>query len=83
MIVNFIEFLGKQQALCKTCGYALAVLVVLWSIFFVHHKESHFSLENLPAFWTLFTIGSCIALVFFAGIYGKMGIKKKEDYYDK
>ncbi len=83
MIVNLIEWIKSHQQLCKKYAYILTGLIVLWSIVFVHHEESHFSLESIPAFWTFFTICSCIVLVFFAMIYGKMGIKKEEEYYDK
>lgn len=82
MIVKFFDFFGKNRPLCKACGYAFAGLILLWSLFFVHHEESHFALEALPGFWTLFTICCCIALVVFTLIYGKTGIKKGEDYYD-
>lgn len=81
--MKYIDFLKNKSQLAKICGFIFAVLVVLWSIFFVDHEKSHFSLENFPGFWTLFTLFSCLVIVFFAKIYGSLGIKQEEDYYDK
>lgn len=83
MIVKFIDFCKKEPQLLRNCGYIAAGLILLWSVFFVHHHESHFSLESFPGFWTLFTLFSCLVLVVFAWVYGKTGIQQEEDYYDK
>lgn len=82
MIVKFFDFFKKEPQMCKTCGYVLAALILLWSIFFVQNRKSHFSLENFPGFWTLLTLITCIVLVFFVKIYGKTGFEKEEEYYD-
>ncbi|TKB08043.1 hypothetical protein [Desulforhopalus sp. IMCC35007] len=84
MIVDLIDFLKKhQQAVQVYCIIAIAIMLV-WSFLGVDTHHAHTWMEvHIPGFWSLFTLISCVVLIYFSRWLGKSGIETREDYYDK
>ncbi len=84
MIVQLFEKLDKNRLAVRVCTFISAGVVLLYTLLFADNDHPHTWLEaHIPAFWTLFTIAACGILVIGAKIYGSLGIKREEDYYDK
>ena len=83
MIVNLIEFLKERlQAVKLSCYIGIAVMLV-WSVVGVDTHHAHTWMEaHIPGFWSIFTVLSCVVLIYFARWFGKSGIMTREDYYD-
>lgn len=61
-------------------GLLVLVLIVILGIFLVHHY--HFYLENIPGFYAFFGILASIIIISITNLLKKIGLKKKENYYD-
>ncbi|TKB23620.1 hypothetical protein FCL47_21475 [Desulfopila sp. IMCC35006] len=83
MIITFIDFLkARLQAVKIGCYIGIAVMLV-WSVVAVDTHHAHTWMEaHIPGFWSIFTLLSCVVLIYFARWFGKSGIMTREDYYD-
>jgi hypothetical protein len=45
--------------------------------------ESHFSFEDFPAWGSLYGFLSCVAIIVVSKLIGKLGLMRREDYYDR
>jgi hypothetical protein len=83
MIVNFIDFLRERQQTVKNCCYIAIGAMLVWTVVGVDTHHAHTWMEaHIPGFWSLFTITSCVILIYFSRWFGKSGIMTREDYYD-
>jgi peptidoglycan/LPS O-acetylase OafA/YrhL len=84
-IVQLIEFLQRHRRTVAWLGLAaLALLVVLDALPFVVDKHhAHTDAEKFPGFWAVFGLGGCIFIILASKGFGKLGIMKREDYYDE
>ena len=83
MIITLIDFLKTRPQAVKTgCSIGIAIMLV-WSVVAVDTHHAHTWLEvHIPGFWSIFTLLSCVVLIYFAGWFGRSGITTREDYYD-
>ena len=78
-VIDFILQKGKGSAIILV---SLCIGIFLWSLT-VDTSHAHTWAEKyIPGFWSLFGIGSCTVLIFFARWFSSSGIAKEEDYYD-
>lgn len=83
MIVNLIDYLKKHQRAVQVYCIIIVAVMLVWSALGVDTHHAHTWVEvHIPGFWSLFTLISCIALIFFSRWLGKSGIEAGEDYYD-
>jgi len=83
MIVDLIDFLKKHQKTVRVFSIIGIALMLVWSYLGADNHHAHTWMEaHIPGFWSLFTIVSCIVLIFFSRWLGKSGIEAREDYYD-
>jgi hypothetical protein len=84
-LVRLIDFLrDRLPAVVRVSMIALAVLIALDALPAVVDKEhAHTAAEHLPAFWAVFGLLGCLALVVCAKGFGHAGISQREDYYDE
>lgn len=83
MIVKLIEYLQKHLKLVvKSCGVFLVLLVVFDTVW-LDKEKAHTAAEDFPGFWALFGFISCVLIIFVSKWFGKAGITRQEDYYDR
>ena len=83
MIIKIIDYLKERPVAVKLACYVGAALIVVWSIAGVDTHHAHTWAEmHIPGFWSLFGLGACVVLIFFARWFAKSGIMTREDYYD-
>ncbi len=85
ILLRLIDFLrDRLPTVVRVSLLALAGLLALDAIPAVVDKEhAHTAAEHLPAFWAVFGLLGCLALVIFAKSFGRAGVTKREDYYDE
>jgi len=84
-LLRLIDFLrDRLQTVVRVGVAALVVLVVLDALPAVVDKEhAHTAAEHVPAFWAVFGLLGCLALVVVAKLYGHAAVSTREDYYDE
>lgn len=83
MIVDLIEFLRHRlKRVIQVCCVILALLVGFDALL-LDKDKAHTAAENLPGFWALFGFVSCVVIIFVSKWFGKLGITRQEDYYDR
>ena len=83
MITQLIDYLQERLQTVKVLGAIAIAVMLVWTIVGVDTHHAHTWLEaHIPGFWAIFTIFSCLVLVFFTKWFGNSGIMTREDYYD-
>ena len=82
MIVKLIDSYRDRSKKLIRLGYKLLALVVLVDVFLVSKEHAHTSLEHFPGFWALFGFFACLLIILVSKLYGNLGIRTREDYYD-
>jgi hypothetical protein len=83
MIVLIIDYLKEHAGAVKNSCYLGVAIMLVWSVIGVDNHHAHTWAEKyIPGFWSLFGMGACVVLIFFARWFGKSGIMTREDYYD-
>jgi hypothetical protein len=84
-LLRLIDWLRDRLALVVRIGLGvLVLLIVLDAIPAVVDKEHvHTAAEHLPGFWSVFGLLGCLLLVGLAKGYARLGIARKEDFYDE
>jgi len=83
MIIKIIDYLKERPKTVRVSSYIGIGILLIWSITGVDTHHAHTWAEmHIPGFWSLFGLGACIVLIFFARWFGKSGIMTREDYYD-
>jgi hypothetical protein len=83
MIVKMIQYLqDRLKRVTQACGVFLVLLVVFDAVL-LDKEKAHTSAENMPGFWALFGFISCVVIIFVSKWFGKAGITRQEDYYDR
>ena len=83
MIINLIDFLRERLQTLKIFFYIFIAVMLVWTVVAVDTHHAHTWMEeHIPGFWALFTMLSCLVLIYFARWFGKSGIITREDYYD-
>ncbi len=83
MIVDLIEFLRHRlKRVIQVCCAILALLVG-FDVLLLDKEKAHTAAENMWGFWALFGFVSCVVIIFVSKWFGKLGITRREDYYDQ
>jgi hypothetical protein len=83
MIINLIDFLRERLQTVKIFFYIFIAVMLVWTVVAVDTHHAHTWMEaHIPGFWALFTMLSCLVLIYFARWFGKSGIMTREEYYD-
>ncbi len=83
MIVGLIEFLKRRlNRVILVCCVIMALLVGFDALLLDKNK-AHTAAEHLPGFWAVFGLVSCVVIIFVSKWFGKLGITRREDYYDQ
>lgn len=61
---------------------AVILGIVVLSDFLVHRHHPYFIWDEIPGFYALYGLLSCIVIVIVSKFIGHHGLMKKEDYYD-
>ncbi len=81
-MTRLIDFIMKRHKQATAVLVVVMAGILLWSLT-VDTSHAHTWVEkNIPGFWALFGIVSCIILIFVARWFSGAGIAKEEDYYD-
>jgi 4-hydroxybenzoate polyprenyltransferase len=84
MIVQFIDFLKQWPRTLRLLGLTALMAIVIWSLAAVDHSHAHtWAEQHIPGFWAVFAFLAAGILIFFAGWFGRSGIRTREDYYDR
>jgi hypothetical protein len=84
--LNVIEWLRKRRQTVARVGLALLVVLVLLDALpgAVDKAEAHTWLEeSVPGFWALFGFLGCAVLIILSKWLGRLGVSRREDYYDE
>jgi len=84
-LLRLIDFLrDRLPVVIRAAVAVLVALVVLDAVPAVVDKEhAHTAAEHLPAFWAVFGLLGCLALVVAAKLFGHAIVSRREDYYDE
>jgi hypothetical protein len=72
----------KNEDVLKGLGLILLGLVIIFDTVWVGKEQAHTAAEEVPAFWSMFGLGSCLVIIIFSKWLGHLGVIKKENYYD-
>ena len=83
MIVDLIQYLrDRLKSVILVCWVLLALLVGFDALM-LDKEKAHTAAEHLPGFWALFGLLSCVVIIFVSKWFGKLGITRREDFYDR
>lgn len=81
MIVQCIDYLKERMRTVKVLGAIAVAIMVVWTVVGVDTHHAHTWMEaHIPGFWSIFTLLSCLVLIYFARWFGK-SVMTREDYY--
>ena len=83
MIVDLIQYLRDRLKGVIWFCWALLALLVVFDALLLDKEKAHTAAELLPGFWALFGLVSCVVIIFVSKWFGKLGITRREDYYDQ
>lgn len=78
-LCNLGEWLHRRRKPVRAAFLGLLALAVFADWLFVDKGEAHTALERIPGFWSGFGFVACLAIVFFAKGFGRLGIVTRED----
>ncbi len=79
-ILKIIESLRANAKGLKTLFYVCLVIIVLLDVV-LPREESHYTIDKVYAFWTLFTVVGCYLLIKVSKGIAHTILAKDEDYY--
>ncbi|MHC4464181.1 MAG: hypothetical protein ACYS30_22540 [Planctomycetota bacterium] len=81
--MNLVEIIEKLRTkTVKRISYGVLALLVVVD-FFIPRHETHFFVDKIFGFWSLFGITACVLIIVLSKWMGYHGLMKDEDYYDK
>jgi hypothetical protein len=63
-------------------GLAALAVVETAAPFVLYPDHGHFSFEDLPAWGSAYGLVSCVAIIVVSKALGKLGLVRRETYYD-
>jgi len=79
---RLFQYLHERRSTVKWVFYGSLVIIV-GADFLVPRHEAHFFGDTVPAFWSIFGLILCWALIFAWKGLSAILLEKEEDYYDK
>jgi len=83
MILDLIEFLRHRLKRVILVCCVILFLLVGFDALLLDKGKAHTATEHLPGFWAVFGFVSCVVIIFVSKWFGKLGITRREDYYDQ
>ena len=86
--MNFLERQLENPvrfARIKRCCYVVLAVIVLAEVVLPRvfpAEHHHLSLENWPAFGSIYGLISCVAIIVISKFLGKVWLMRQEDHYD-
>lgn len=63
-------------------GLAALVIIEIAAPLVFYPDHGHFWFEDFPAWGSLYGLVSCVAIIIFSKILGKLWLMRRESYYD-
>jgi hypothetical protein len=83
-LVKYIEFLRKNIRPLRNILLGILAVIVLGDLVLPRNEEhSHFFIDRIRAYWTVFAIAGCFLLLKIGKGIAHMFLSRDEDYYDK
>lgn len=79
-LLNILEYLQNNTARLKGAFFVCLGLLVVLDVA-LPREASHYWLDKVPAFWTLFTLMGCFLLIKVSKGIAHLFLAKDEDYY--
>ncbi len=79
---KLFQYLHERRNAVKWVFYG-SLVVIVGADFLVPRHEAHFFGDTVPAFWSIFGLIVCWALIFSWKGLSRILLEKEEDYYDK
>ncbi len=79
-LLQALEYLRSNSLKLKKVFFAYLVLLVLLDIV-LPREESHYLLDKIYAFWTIFSLIGCFLLIKVSKGIAHLFLAKDEDYY--
>ena len=76
-----IRFARIKRWFYVALAVAALAEIVLPRVF--HGDAPHLSFEDFPAWGSLYGFISCVAIIVISKFIGKLGLMRREDYYDR
>jgi hypothetical protein len=83
-LVKHIEFLRKNIKPLRDILLGILAVIVLCDLVLPRNEaHSHYFIDRIRAYWTLFAIAGCFLLLKIGKGIAHMFLSRDEDYYDK
>lgn len=80
--VRFLEKMEKNREILNGVGLIVLGLLIIFDTIWVGKEHAHTTVEQIPAFWSIFGLISCLVIIVFSKWLGHLGIMKRENFYD-
>jgi len=83
-LVKYIEFLRKSIKPLRNILIGFLVVLILFDLVLPRNEaHSHYFIDRIRAYWTIFAIAGCFLLLKIGKGIAHMFLSRDEDYYDK
>lgn len=79
-LLNILEYLRSNIGTVKRAFFICLGLLVVLDIL-LPRANTHYFVDKIPAFWTLFTLAGCFLLIKISKGIAHMFLARDEDYY--
>jgi hypothetical protein len=80
-VLKYIEMLRNDMKLLRNVLIAYLIVLIIYDVIIHIGHHGHYFVDNIPAFWTIFGIIGCFALIKVAKGIAHTFLGKNEDYY--
>lgn len=82
-LIQLIDFMRHRLKTAVRVCFGLLAALILVDALLVNKEHAHTAIERLPAFWSIFGLLGCVAIIIGSKWFGHAGIMTREDYYDE
>ncbi len=83
-LVKYIELLRKNIRPLRNILIGFLAVLILFDLVLPRNEEhSHFFIDRIRAYWTVFAIAGCFLLLKVGKGIAHLFLSRDEDYYDK
>jgi len=80
-VVSILDYLRNRSEMLKKAFYVFLVILVIFD-FLLSREHAHYIVDKIYAFWTIFSIIGCFALIKVAKGLAHTILGKDEDFYE-
>lgn len=74
-------FAGSRFKVIRAIVFVFMAALIIIDFFMPRH-HIYFPWDNIPGFYAVFGLVTCVLIIIFSKWLGKVWLQKKEDYYD-